>query len=73
MKRVYKGEWRHMQHTLRTQYRYAGMMTRPKSAVAGEERRNRGLKGKRPQLAHRLALHRRQVKMQPPICVEHWR
>jgi IS30 family transposase len=44
-----------------------------KSTVSREVRRNRGLKGYRPQQAHRLALHRRQAKVQPRITPEHWR
>jgi IS30 family transposase len=43
-----------------------------KSTVSREVRRNRGLKGYRPQQAHRLAVHRRQAKVQPRITPEHW-
>ncbi len=44
-----------------------------KSTISREVRRNRGLKGYRPQQAHRLALYRRQIKAQPRITPEHWR
>ncbi len=44
-----------------------------KSTVSREVRRNCGLKGYRPQQAHRLALHRRQAKGQPRISAEDWR
>jgi IS30 family transposase len=44
-----------------------------KSTVSREVRRNRGLKGYRPQQAHRLALHRRQAKVQPRVTRGHWR
>lgn len=44
-----------------------------KSTVSREVRRNRGLRGYRPQQAQQLALHRRQAKVQPRITPEHWR
>jgi len=44
-----------------------------KSTISREVRRNRGLRGYRPQQAHQFALHRRQVKAQPRISPEHWR
>ena len=44
-----------------------------KSTISREVCRNRGLQGYRPQQAHRLALHRRQAKVQPRITPEHWR
>jgi IS30 family transposase len=43
-----------------------------KSTVSREVRRNRGLKGYRPQQAHRLAVYRRQVKAHPRITPEYW-
>lgn len=44
-----------------------------KSTVSREVRRNRGLRGYRPQQAHQLALHRRQDKGRPRILPQHWR
>jgi len=44
-----------------------------KSTVSREVRPNRGLKGYRPQQAHRLAVQRRQAKVQPRITFEDWR
>jgi len=43
-----------------------------KSTISREARRNRGLRGYRPQQAHQLSLHRRQAKAQPRITPEHW-
>jgi len=44
-----------------------------KSTISRELRRNRGLKGYRPQQAHQLALNRRLIKSSPRITVEDWR
>ena len=44
-----------------------------KSTVSREVRRNRGLRGYRPQQAQALALHRRHAKGQPRILPSHWR
>lgn len=44
-----------------------------KSTISREVRRNRGLRGYRPQQAHQLALHRRQAKAQPRFTSAHWR
>lgn len=43
-----------------------------KSTISREVRRNRGLRGYRPQQAHELAQHRRHAKAQPRISSEHW-
>ena len=44
-----------------------------KSTVSREVRRNRGLKGYRPQQAHWLAVQRRRDKVQARITIGHWR
>lgn len=44
-----------------------------KSTVSREVRRNRGLRGYRPQQAQALALHRRHAKGQTRILPSHWR
>ena len=44
-----------------------------KSTVSREVRRNRGLRGYRPQQAQALALHRRHTKGQSRILPRHWR
>ena len=44
-----------------------------KATISREVRRNRGLRGYRPQQAHQFALHRRQAKAQPRITPAHWR
>ena len=45
----------------------AKLLERDKSTISRELRRNRGLKGYRPQQAHNLALARRYSKAQPRI------
>jgi len=42
-----------------------------KSTISREVRRNRGLRGYRPQQAHQFALHR-QTKAQPRVTPAHW-
>lgn len=44
-----------------------------KSTICREVCRNQGLRGYRPQQAHRLTMHRRQAKVQPRITPGHWR
>lgn len=43
-----------------------------KSTTSREVRRNRGLRGYRPQQAHQFALHRRQAKARPRITPAQW-
>jgi len=43
-----------------------------KATISREVRRNRGLRGYRPQQAHQFALRRRQAKAQPRITPAHW-
>ena len=44
-----------------------------KSTISRELRRNRGLRGYRPQQAHRFCLHRRTQKAKPRIASSSWR
>jgi len=55
-----------------SQAEIAGLLERDKSTISRELRRNRGLKGYRPQQAHQLALMRRYDKMQPRLGDEVW-
>jgi hypothetical protein len=55
-----------------TQAEIAELLERDKSTVSRELRRNRGLKGYRPQQAHNLALMRRYDKAQPRIGSQVW-
>ena len=50
----------------------AELLERDKSTISRELRRNRGLKGYRPQQAHNLALRRRYDKAQPRIGNPVW-
>jgi len=50
----------------------AELLERDKSTISRELRRNRGLKGYRPQQAHHLALLRRYDKVQPRISSQIW-
>ena len=50
----------------------AELLERDKSTISRELRRNRGLKGYRPQQAHNLALARRYSKAQPRISHRVW-
>jgi len=50
-----------------SQTEIAGLVERDKSTISRELRRNRGLKGYRPQQAHNLARRRRDEKAQPRI------
>ena len=50
----------------------AELLERDKSTISRELRRNRGLKGYRPQQAHNLALRRRYDKAQPRIGNQVW-
>ncbi|MGB5304741.1 MAG: helix-turn-helix domain-containing protein, partial [Gammaproteobacteria bacterium] len=50
----------------------AELLERDKSTISRELRRNRGLKGYRPQQAHHLALLRRYDKAQPRIGDQVW-
>jgi len=50
----------------------AELLERDKSTISRELRRNRGLKGYRPQQAHNLALRRRYDKAQPRIGNHVW-
>ncbi len=50
----------------------ASLLGRDKSTISRELRRNRGLKGYRPQQAHKLALGRRHDKAQPRISESVW-
>lgn len=56
-----------------SQVEIAAIVGVDKSTISREVRRNRGLRGYRPQQAHQLALHRRQDKAQPRITPGHWR
>jgi IS30 family transposase len=55
-----------------SQAEIAELLERDKSTISRELRRNRGLKGYRPQQAHQLALMRRYDKMQPRLGDEVW-
>ena len=55
-----------------SQAEIAGLLERDKSTISRELRRNRGLKGYRPQQAHQLALMRRYNKVQPRLGKEVW-
>lgn len=55
-----------------TQIEIAEIVGIHKSTVSREVRRNRGLRGYRPQQAHRFALIRRQGKVRPRIGEETW-
>jgi IS30 family transposase len=55
-----------------SQIEIAGLLERDKSTISRELRRNRGLKGYRPQQAHDLALMRRYDKAQPRIGSQVW-
>jgi IS30 family transposase len=55
-----------------SQTEIAGLLERSKSTISRELRRNRGLKGYRPQQAHNLALERRYDKAQPRISSQVW-
>ncbi len=50
----------------------ASLLGRDKSTISRELRRNRGLKGYRPQQAHKMALGRRHDKAQPRISESVW-
>ena len=50
----------------------AGIIDRNPGTISRELRRNRGLKGYRPQQAHNLALLRRYDKAQPRLSNEIW-
>ena len=50
----------------------AGIIDRNPGTISRELRRNRGLKGYRPQQAHHLALMRRYDKAQPRIGNQVW-
>ncbi len=50
----------------------ASLLGRDKSTISRELRRNRGLKGYRPQQANKLALGRRHDKAQPRISESVW-
>ncbi len=55
-----------------SQTEIAGLLERDKSTISRELRRNRGLKGYRPQQAHNLTLARRYGKAQPRIGSPVW-
>jgi len=55
-----------------SQAQIAKLLGRDKSTISRELRRNRGLKGYRPQQAHNLALARRNDKAQPRIDSQVW-
>ncbi|MGB5339659.1 MAG: IS30 family transposase [Gammaproteobacteria bacterium] len=55
-----------------SQAEIADLLERDKSTISRELRRNRGLKGYRPQQAHHLALLRRYDKAQPRIGDQVW-
>jgi IS30 family transposase len=55
-----------------SQAEIAELLERDKSTISRELRRNRGLKGYRPQQAHDLALRRRYDKVQPRIGGQVW-
>lgn len=55
-----------------SQTRIAELLGRDKSTISRELRRNRGLKGYRPQQAHKLALERRHGKAQARIGEAIW-
>ena len=55
-----------------SQAEIAELLERDKSTISRELRRNRGLKGYRPQQAHNLALRRRYDKAQPRIGNQVW-
>jgi len=55
-----------------SQAQIAELLERDKSTISRELRRNRGLKGYRPQQAHNLALRRRYDKAQPRIGDQIW-
>ena len=55
-----------------SQTEIATLLERDKSTISRELRRNRGLKGYRPQQAHNLALGRRYDKVQPRIGSQVW-
>ena len=55
-----------------SQTEVADLLERDKSTISRELRRNRGLKGYRPQQAHNLALLRHYDKAQPRIGDQVW-
>jgi IS30 family transposase len=54
------------------QTQIAELLGRSKSTICRELRRNRGLRGYRPDQAHNLALMRRQDKIQPRLSEQIW-
>ena len=54
------------------QTQIAELLGRSKSTISRELRRNRGLRGYRPDQAHNLALMRRQDKIQPRLSEQIW-
>ncbi|MFC1684686.1 IS30 family transposase [Pseudomonadota bacterium] len=54
------------------QIEIADILGRHKSTISRELRRNCGLRGYRPNQAHRLSTERRQGKLRPRIATAHW-